>query len=112
MRSLIAGAEGRYTHAGPMVDEKLIEEIVRRVVARLLAAGQLQASAPAPSQAEPPRQGVTHTGRVLTEWDVLLAHRAGKGYITLAKKTIVTPLARDRARDLSVELVIQDAPRT
>ena len=97
-----------------MVDEKLIEEIVRRVVARLLAEGQLQAAgvptpapAPAPAQAT---QGVTHTGRVLTEWEILQAHRSGKGFISLSRKTIVTPLARERARDLSVELLFTDGP--
>jgi uncharacterized protein YbjT (DUF2867 family) len=95
-----------------MVDEKLIEEIVRRVVARLLAEGQLQvAGEPAPGPAPAPRaQGVTHTGRVLTEWEILQAHRSGKGFISLSCKTIVTPLARDRARDLSVELVYTDGP--
>lgn len=95
-----------------MVDEKLIEEIVRRVVARLMAEGQLQAAAaPGATSAPAPKpQGVTHTGKVLTEWEILQAHRAGKGFISLSRKTIVTPLARDRARDLSVELVYHDGP--
>ncbi|MBI2943692.1 MAG: hypothetical protein HYY25_05785 [Candidatus Wallbacteria bacterium] len=89
-----------------MVDEKLIEEIVRRVLESLAGQGRGGAREGAGSVEKP---GTAHAGRVLSEWDILTAHRSGKGWISVTRKTIITPLARDRARDLGVELVVRDS---
>jgi hypothetical protein len=93
-----------------MIDQKTIELIVQRVVERLLAdprflaaAGGVRAgSAPPPPVAVP-----RHFGRLLSEWDVLTLHRSGGRALTVARGTIVTPMARDRARDLGVELFVE-----
>ena len=47
-----------------------------------------------------------HFGRVLSEWDILQIHRSGGRAVSVQRKTIVTPLAKDRARDLSVEIIV------
>ena len=48
-----------------------------------------------------------HHRKVLSEWDILQTHRAGGRVITVAKATIITPLAKDRARDLTVDIIIE-----
>lgn len=48
-----------------------------------------------------------HHGRVLSEWDILTVHRSGGRAIAVARSVIVTPLAKDRARDLSVEIIVE-----
>lgn len=42
--------------------------------------------------------------RMLSEDDILAASKAGQTVITLDKNTLLTPLARDRARQLGIEL--------
>ena len=37
--------------------------------------------------------------------DILQIHRSGKRAVNVAKSVIITPLAKDRARDLSVEIL-------
>ena len=48
-----------------------------------------------------------HHRKVLSEWDILQAHRSGKRVITVAKSVIITPLAKDRASDLSVDIIVE-----
>ena len=65
------------------------------------------AASAAPSAAFTPPSG---KGRgLLTEDDVMAAHRAGHQRIILSNKTIVTPLARDQARARGIELVFDQA---
>lgn len=49
-----------------------------------------------------------HHGRVLTEFDLIMARRSGQRVLTLRRGTIVTPLAKDRAKDLGIELRYRD----
>lgn len=104
-----------------MVDEVYIEELVRRVVERLVREGRIRLAkagcdgdcencenCPGSSDRAGAGPGDTHRPQVrklVSEWDVLEAHRSGVGYIVIGKNTIITPMARDRARDLRVELI-------
>jgi hypothetical protein len=61
----------------------------------------------APSSQSGNRSGSKFFGRVLSEWDILTTHRSGGRAITIGRSVIVTPLAKDRARDLSVALIVE-----
>lgn len=93
-----------------MIDQKTIELIVQRVVERLLADPRFLAAAGGgrTGSAPPPPVAVQrHFGRLLSEWDILTLHRSGRRAVAVARGTIVTPMARDRARDLGVELLVE-----
>ena len=88
------------------------EAIVGRALARAQAelgvgdaAVQARPSGLAPAAA-PPSASNESTGRqVVTEDDVLAARAAGKDELRLGVGALVTPLARDAARDKGVRLV-------
>ena len=92
-----------------MIDEKTVEEIVRRVLERLLQNPRFKdvAGSKAASASSSPSSVRRHYGRLLSEWEVLQVHRSGGRAMKLEKATIVTPLAKDRARDLGVELIFE-----
>ena len=92
-----------------MIDQNVIEEIVRRVLERLLKDPRFSSvAAEGQSSQAPAKSSVRqHYGRLLSEWDVLTVHRAGGRAMKMAKSTIITPLAKDRARDLGVELILE-----
>jgi hypothetical protein len=90
------------------------EAIVGRALAR--AQGELgvdgRSTAPPPPAAEPatpagPRSAPHGSSprQVITEDDVLAARAAGRDELRLSAGALVTPLARDAARDKSVRLV-------
>jgi len=89
-----------------MIDQALIEEIVRRVVERLLQDPRFQGLSGGATPSVLPSTAHHHHKRVLCEWDVLTVHRKGGRLIQLNTKALVTPAARDRARDLGVELLV------
>lgn len=108
-----------------MLDEETIEAIVERVLRRLLVELASDGRAPvrltpdeeragrvalaAPGQHRPrPRQSHDHAGRLLTEDQVVGYHRRGVRVLGLERGCIVTPAAKDRARDLQVDLVAAD----
>ncbi len=92
-----------------MITQDIIEEIVRRVLERLLKDPRFQSVAASGDTSQRPKTSSVrqHYGRLLSEWDVLQVHRSGGRALKVSKKTILTPLARDRARDLGVELIIE-----
>ncbi len=97
-----------------MIDQSIIDEIVRRVIERLLQDSRFQSlvasSGPVAASTNMKPKPVSsvrqHFGRLLSEWDVLTVHRSGGRAMGLKKSVIITPLARERARDLGVELII------
>ena len=84
-----------------MLDEATIERIVRQVIQRLLEKnpGLIDQSAVADGP-----MVTHHHGRVLTEFDLIRARRSGHRVVTIGSRTIVTPLARDRAHDMGIDL--------
>ncbi|MBI4859841.1 MAG: hypothetical protein HY815_06200 [Candidatus Riflebacteria bacterium] len=85
------------------IDAKTLETIVREVVERLLAQHPELFASSAPDDPV-----VEHRGRLLSEGDLLTCRKQGKRAIRLDRKTIVTPLARDRAKDLGIRVVFRD----
>lgn len=85
-----------------MIDRRTLEAIVSEVVERLVR------ERPDLFDQTPPDDVTSrHSGRVLTEVEVLRCRRDRKVAIRIRKGTIVTPLARDRARDLGIEIVVE-----
>jgi hypothetical protein len=89
------------------IDEKTLEAIVREIVERLLAR-QPELFAPSPVVAES-EQIHEHYGRLLSEDVLLICRKQGKRAIRIEPKTILTPLARDRVRDLGIRILVRDA---
>jgi len=89
-----------------MLDEATIERIVREVVRRLLERNPDIAGV---RVAQGSTGVVHHHDRVLTEFDLISARRTGRRVVSISRKTIITPLARDRARDLGIELRFRDS---
>lgn len=83
------------------LDPQTLEAIVREVVERLLARHP-ELCAPAATEDGAPFE---HYGRVLSESDLIACRKIGQRTIRCDAKTIVTPLARDRARDLGIRIV-------
>lgn len=116
-----------------MLDEQTIERIVEKVLRRLLAelappeggpprlsaqeaararaslVGEVSAYAP-PARprpaAPPPSVAHRHPGRLLSEDQLVAYYRRGIRSLALELRCIITPSARDRARDLQVDLVV------
>jgi pyruvate/2-oxoglutarate dehydrogenase complex dihydrolipoamide acyltransferase (E2) component len=113
-----------------MLDEETIERIVEKVLRRLLvelappdggpprltsqeaararAALASAAVAPRPPAPRPPAPAPVahrHPGRLLSEEDLVSYYRRGIRALALEPRCLVTPAARDRARDLQVDLV-------
>lgn len=108
-----------------MLDEETIERIVEKVLRRLLAelappeggpprlspaeVARARASLgapPPPRPAAPAPIAHRHPGRLLSEDDLVAYYRRGIRSLALEPRCIVTPAARDRARDLQVDLVV------
>jgi pyruvate/2-oxoglutarate dehydrogenase complex dihydrolipoamide acyltransferase (E2) component len=111
-----------------MLDEETIERIVEKVLRRLLvelappeggpprltaqeaararAALASGAVAPRPVAPAPAPVAHRHPGRLLSEEDLVSYYRRGIRALTLEPRCLVTPAARDRARDLQVDLVV------
>lgn len=86
----------------PKIDQAALEAIVREVVQRLLASHpELVATA---ADDGPSHE---HYGRVLSESDLIACRKLSKRSIRCDAKTIITPLARDRARDLGIRIVLR-----
>jgi hypothetical protein len=87
------------------IDEKTLEAIVREVVERLLSERpDLFTSSQEQSDAI-----LDHFGRVLSEDDLLVCRKQGKRAIRIDTRTIVTPLAKDRARELGVRILRRES---
>ncbi len=83
------------------LDPQTLEAIVREVVERLLARHP-ELCAPAASE---DGNAFEHYGRVLSEGDLLVCRKTGQRTIRCDARAIITPLARDRARDLGIRIV-------
>ena len=80
------------------ITEQLIREIVKEVVDRIEL---LRSSA----QLETAASSVTFKQKVLTGSDIEYYAREKIEIIYLSKKTVITPLAMERGRDLKIELI-------
>lgn len=110
-----------------MLDEETIERIVETVLRRLLVelappgggpprlsareAARARASLGSSTEPAPPpprARLVTHRhpGRLLSEDELVAYFRRGIRSLELEPHCIVTPSARDRSRDLQVDLVV------
>jgi hypothetical protein len=111
-----------------LLDEETIERIVEKVLRRLLIelseGGQvlprlspeevqraMGSLSPAPAPVFPSAPPVAspmqfqHPGRLLSEDELVSYFRRGIRMLQLAPRCLVTPAARDRARDLQVDLI-------
>lgn len=86
-----------------MIDEKTLEEIVRLVVRRIL-----EQHPELISRSDDEDVVMNHLGRVVSEDDLIRCRKQGKRAIRMYKGTVITPLARERARDLGIDLIIRD----
>ena len=84
------------------IDQATLEAIVREVVQRLLATHPDLIEHCA---AEQDGDAYEHYGRVLSEGDLNICRKTGKRAIRTDAKTIITPLAKDRARDLGIRII-------
>ncbi len=93
--------------SGGSLDYNTIKAMVQEIVSRI--AGSLLAVAPSsPVPAPEKTQGkIKSTGKLLNEEDVRHAAK-NMGKITISRGTIITPLAKDTARDLKVEIIVVD----
>lgn len=108
------------------MSEAEIERLVELVLARLADLGVgdcprcgtscLPPPAPAPAPASAARfaapqrtTGAEHADRLLSEDDVVRYHRSGVRRVTLPPRCLVTPAARDRARDLRIDIERDEA---
>lgn len=93
-----------------------LEDIVEQVLVRLRALVGLgpcplcgappQAAPPPPRRARAPGEQVAeHPGRLLSEEELVRYYREGVRALRLSAGCLVTPAARDRARDLAVDLI-------
>lgn len=83
------------------ITEQLIRQIVQEVVERIEA---LQCSNHAENRTSAP--SVRFQSKVLTGSDVEYYVREGFEILHLSKKTVITPLAWERSRDLDLQLVL------
>ena len=83
------------------IDQATLEAIVREVVQRLLLTHPELVAA----VSDDGGPAYEHYGRVLSESDLIATRKAGKRAIRCDAKTIITPLARDRARDLGLRII-------
>jgi hypothetical protein len=86
------------------IDEEALAAIVREIVERLLAKNPaLIVSSPSgDAGADSVHE---HYGRVLSEGDLLACRKAQKRAIRVEPRTIITPLARDRAKDMGIRIL-------
>jgi hypothetical protein len=89
-----------------VIDEKTLEEIVRTVVRRIL-----EQHPELVSRSDDEDVVMNHQGRVLSEDDLNRCRKQGKRAIRIYKGTVITPLARDRCRDLGVDILVRDERR-
>lgn len=82
------------------IDQATLEAIVREVVQRLLASHPELIEAAVDEGGE----AYEHYGRVLSESDLNICRKAGKRAIRCDAKCIITPLARERAKDLGIRI--------
>ena len=80
------------------ITEELIREIVKEVVNRI---EHLRSN----TQLDTAASSVRFKQNVLTASDIEYYAREGIELIYLSKKTVITPLATERSRDLNVELI-------
>jgi hypothetical protein len=84
------------------ITEELIRQLVMEVVEKIEAL-RAQAAQPTPAG----RSVRNFGGRVLSAWDVECCFREKVDCLQMPRKTIITPLAAERARDLGVKLDLQ-----
>jgi hypothetical protein len=82
------------------IDEETLAALVREIVERLLAKNP-ELVVPSPVE----DSVFEHYGRVLSEGDLLASRKAQKKAIRTEPRTIITPLARDRAKDLGIRII-------
>lgn len=87
------------------IDRETLESIVREVVERLLASNPELCQALDDAAPASPGGSFEHYSRVLSEGDLIACRKQGKRSIRCDAKTIITPLARDRARDLGIRII-------
>lgn len=83
------------------ITEELIRQLVMEVVEKIEAL-RAQASCSVPAG----RSIRNFNGRVLSAWDVECCFREKVDCLQMPRKTIITPLAAERARDLGVKLAL------
>ena len=104
-----------------VIDEKTLEEIVRAVIQRIIREHpELVTRSSYDDNVREHPELVTrshdddddnvheHLGRVLSEDILLVCRKRGKYAIRTSRGTILTPLARDRARDLGIDILFRD----
>tara|TARA_Y100000589_G_scaffold248515_1_gene236529 strand:- start:1182 stop:1442 length:261 start_codon:yes stop_codon:yes gene_type:complete len=84
------------------ITEELIREIVTEVVSRIES---MRMSEVTSFESAAPR--VKFYSKVLTGSDVEYHFREGTEVLMLSRKTVITPLAHERCRDLKIELVFE-----
>jgi len=89
------------------IDEKALEAIVREIVERLLSTQPELFARPRADAAET-EQVLEHHGRLLSEDVLLVCRKQGKRAVRVDPKTILTPLARDRAHDLGIRVLVRE----
>ena len=87
------------------IDQATLEAIVREVVQRLLAANPDLLAGFAPDGDAADQDVYEHYGRVLSESDLIACRKLAKRAIRCDARAIVTPLARERAKDLCIRIV-------
>ena len=86
---------------------RIVEEVLRRIAAEATAPARPAATAtstPAPAPAAAAASTVTLSERVIT-LDMLVRLPAGTRRVTLSPRAVVTPSARDHARDIGLDIV-------
>lgn len=84
------------------ITEELIREIVSEVVDRI---EKMRSSTQDPRRSSAPREKFHR--KVLTGSDIEYYFKEGVEVIVLTRRTIVTPLAKERSGDLKLELVFE-----
>ena len=84
------------------ITEQLIREIVTEVVSRIESMRNAE-----PTSLESAAPSAKFYSKVLTGSDVEYHTREGIEVLLLSRKTVITPLAYERCRDLKLELVFE-----
>lgn len=107
------GSGSQILHDSDAID-RIVREVLRRLEGQLPHACpqcgcRLDGGAAAPAEARAPVSPrlESHGGRLLSEDEVLRYHRAGVRALELPARCLVTPAARDRARDLKLDLICE-----
>lgn len=89
------------------MDRNALEALVREVVERLLAQHpELFTDSPPAHKPTIDANVLDHPGRLLSEGDLAPCRKLGIRRIRVRAKTVITPQARDRAKDLGIVVEI------